>query len=137
METQKNIEGNKCTSFANTTEIKSMFTKVIQLQQRPSYQCWNKKLNFNIFFFFCIFDEVVKKLNDQAKKQAQQKVPKGEIKQKDIPKYLNTIKPTLSDAKICSEGSAHNFPNNMKLLKLALLIPSSTLGVRSNKVSLS
>ena len=96
-----------------------------------------QEVEFQYFFFFCIFDEVVKKLNDQAKKQAQQKVPKGEIKQKDIPKYLNTIKPTLSDAKICSEGSAHNFPNNMKLLKLALLIPSSTLGVRSNKVSLS
>ena len=80
--------------------------------------------------FFCTFDEVIKELNDQAKKQAQQKVLKGEIKQKDIPKYLNTIKPTLSDAKICSEGSAHNFPNNMKLLKLALLIPSSTSGVK-------
>ena len=47
--------------------------------------------------FFCTFDEVVKELNDQAKKQAQQKVLKGEIKQKDIPEYLNTIKPTLSD----------------------------------------
>ena len=35
--------------------------------------------------FFCTFDEVVKELNDQAKKQAQQKVLKGEIKQKDIP----------------------------------------------------
>ena len=35
--------------------------------------------------FFCIFDEVVKELNDQAKKQAQQKALKGEIKQ-DIPK---------------------------------------------------
>ena len=38
--------------------------------------------------FFCTFDEVVKELNDQAKKQAQQKVLKGEIKQKDIPEYL-------------------------------------------------
>ena len=81
--------------------------------------------------FFCTFDEVVKELNDQAKKQAQQKVLKGEIKQKDIPEYLNTIKPTLSDlySKMCSEGSVHNFPNNMKLLKLALLIPPSTSGV--------
>ena len=35
--------------------------------------------------FFCIFGEVVKELNDQAKKQAQQKALKGEIKQ-DIPK---------------------------------------------------
>ena len=62
--------------------------------------------------FFCTFDEVVKELNDQAKKQAQQKVLKGEIKQKDIPEYLNTIKPTLSDvySKMCSEGSFHNFP---------------------------
>ena len=81
--------------------------------------------------FFCTFDEVVKELNDQAKKQAQQKVLKGEIKQKDIPEYLNTIKPTLSDlySKMCSEGSVHNFPNNMKLLKLALLIPPLTSGV--------
>ena len=39
---------------------------------------------------FCTFDEVVKELNDQAKKQAQQKVPKGEIKQKDI--YIQVIK---------------------------------------------
>ena len=62
--------------------------------------------------FFCTFDEVVKELNDQAKKQAQQKVLKGEIKQKDIPEYLNTIKPTLSDvySKMCSEDSFHNFP---------------------------
>ena len=62
--------------------------------------------------FFSTFDEVVKELNDQAKKQAQQKVLKGEIKQKDIPEYLNTIKPTLSDvySKMCSEGSFHNFP---------------------------
>ena len=36
--------------------------------------------------FFCIFDEVVKELNEQAKKQAQQKVLKGELKQKVIPK---------------------------------------------------
>ena len=53
------------------------------------------------------------------------------MKQKDIPEYLNTIKPTISDvySKMCSEGSVHNFPNNMKLLKLALLIPPSTSGV--------
>ena len=37
--------------------------------------------------FFCTFDEVVKELNDQAKKQAQRKVLKCEIKQKDIYKY--------------------------------------------------
>ena len=81
--------------------------------------------------FFCTFDEVVKELNDQTKKQAQQKVLKGEIKQRDIPEYLNTIKPTFTDvySKMCSEGSVHNFPNNMKLLKLALLIPPSTSGV--------
>ena len=81
--------------------------------------------------FFCTFDEVVKELNDQAKKQAQQKILKGEIKQKYIPQYLNTIKPTLSDvySKMCSEGPVHNFPNNMKLLKLALLVPPSTSGV--------
>ena len=36
--------------------------------------------------FFCAFDEVVQELNDQAKKQAQQKVLKGEIKQKGTPK---------------------------------------------------
>ena len=47
--------------------------------------------------FFCTFDEVVRELNDQARKQAQQKVLKGETKQKDIPEYSSTIKPTLSD----------------------------------------
>ena len=30
---------------------------------------------------------------------------------------------------MCSEGYVHNFPNNMKLLKLALLIPPLTSGV--------
>ena len=46
---QKNTEGNKWASFAITTEIKStMFTKVIQLQQRPSYQRLNKRLNCKI-----------------------------------------------------------------------------------------
>ena len=30
---------------------------------------------------------------------------------------------------MCSEGSSHNFLNNMKLLRLALLIPPSTSGV--------
>ena len=30
---------------------------------------------------------------------------------------------------MCSEGSVHNFLNNMKLLKFALLIPPSTSGV--------
>ena len=82
--------------------------------------------------FFCTFDEVVKELNDQAKKQAQQKVLKGEIKQKDIPKYLNTIKPTLSVvySKMCFDSSVHNCLNNKKLLRLALLIPPSTSGVK-------
>ena len=82
--------------------------------------------------FFCTFDEVVKELNDQAKKPALQKVLKGEIKQKDIPEYLTTIKPTLSNvySKMCSECSVHNFPNNMKLLKFALLIPPSTSGIK-------
>ena len=54
------------------------------------------KQEFEFQDFFCTFDEVIKELNDQAEKQAQHKVFKGEIKQKDIPKYLNTIKPTLS-----------------------------------------
>ena len=56
---------------------------------------------------------------------------KSETKQKDILKYLNTIKPTLSNiySKMCSEGSVHNFLNNMKLLRLALLIPQSNSGV--------
>ena len=31
---------------------------------------------------------------------------------------------------MCSEGSVRNFPNNMKLLRLALLIPPSTSGVK-------
>ena len=63
---------------------------------------------------FCTLDHVLKELNDQAKRQAQQKVFKGEIKQKDIPEYLNTINPTLSDvySKMCSEGSVHNLPNS-------------------------
>ena len=80
--------------------------------------------------FFCTFDDVVKELNDQAKKQAQQKVLKGEITQKDIPEYLNTIKPTMSEiySKTCSEGSVHNFQNNMDVLRL-VLIPPSTSGV--------
>ena len=34
--------------------------------------------------FFCTFNEVNKELNDKAKKQPQQKVLKGEIKQKDM-----------------------------------------------------
>ena len=81
----------------------------------------------------CTFDELVKELNDQAKKQAQQKVSKGEIKQKDICDYLNAIKPKLSNvlSKMCSEDSALNFPNNMKLLRLALLISPSNSGVKS------
>ena len=79
----------------------------------------------------CTFDELVKELNDQAKNQAQQKVSKGEIKQKDICDYLNAIKPKLSNvlSKMCSEDSALNFPNNMKLLRLALLISPSNSGV--------
>ena len=67
----------------------------------------------------------------KAKKQAQWKVFKGGIKQKDIPEYLNSTKLTLSDiySKMCSEGYVHNFPNNLKLWRLALLIPPSTLVV--------
>ena len=30
---------------------------------------------------------------------------------------------------MCSKGSVHNLVNNMKLLRLALLIPPSTLGI--------
>ena len=33
---------------------------------------------------------------------------------------------------MCSEGSAHNFLKNMKLLRLALLIPPSTSGVEGD-----
>ena len=60
--------------------------------------------------FICTFDKLVRELNDQAKKQAQQKVLKGEIKQKDTHEYLNTVKPTLSNVylKMCSEGFACN-----------------------------
>ena len=48
---QKNIEGNKLTSFAIAMGIESTtFTRVIQLQQRPSHQRLNKKLNFKISF---------------------------------------------------------------------------------------
>ena len=86
--------------------------------------------------FFCTFDEVIKELNDQAEKQAQHKVFKGEIKQKDIPKYLNTIKPTLSDtySKMCSESSVHNFPNNMKLLILAFLVSPLHKSLSKNNI---
>ena len=41
-------------------------------------------------------DEAIEKLNDEVKKQAKQEVLKGQIKQKDIHVYFNTIKPTLS-----------------------------------------
>ena len=41
-----------------------------------------QEVEFQDFIF--TFDEVVKELNDQAKKQPQQKVLKGEIKQKDM-----------------------------------------------------
>ena len=34
--------------------------------------------------FICTFDELFKELNNQAKRQAQQKVLRGEIQQKDI-----------------------------------------------------
>ena len=45
---------------------------------------------------FCsTFDEVVKELNDQVKKQAQQKVLKSEIKQKDIHEYLKVMSATF------------------------------------------
>ena len=48
---QKNIEGNKLTSFAIAMGIESTtFTRVTQLHQRPSYQRLNKKLNFKISF---------------------------------------------------------------------------------------
>ena len=40
---------------------------------------------------FCTFDEPVKELNDQAKKHAQQKVFKGEIKQKSVHEYLKLV----------------------------------------------
>ena len=62
--------------------------------------------------FFCTFNEVAKELNDPAKKQAQQKVLKGEITL-DMHKYLNTIRPTLSVicSRICSEDSARSFLN--------------------------
>ena len=90
------------------------------------------KLDIGFQDFTCTFDELVKKLNDQARKQAQQKVFKGETKYKDIHKYLNKIKPKLSNvySKMCSESSAHNFPNNLKLLRLALIIPPSTSRVK-------
>ena len=46
---QKNIEGNKWTSFAITVEMKSTtLTRVIYLQQRPSGQRLNRRLNFEI-----------------------------------------------------------------------------------------
>ena len=82
--------------FVITMEIKSTAdTRVIQPQQRPSLSVLEQDVEFQDFF--CIFGEVAKELNDQAKKQSQQKVLKGKIKQKVIQEYLNTIKPTLSN----------------------------------------
>ena len=82
--------------FVITMEIKSMAdTRVIQPQQRPSLSVLEQDVE--VQDFFCIFGEVAKELNDQAKKQSQQKVLKGKIKQKVIQEYLNTIKPTLSN----------------------------------------
>ena len=82
--------------FVITMEIKSTAdTRVIQPQQRPSLSVLEQDIE--VQDFFCIFGEVAKELNDQAKKQSQQKVLKGKIKQKVIQEYLNTIKPTLSN----------------------------------------
>ena len=109
---QKNIEEKKCASFAD------QINNVYQGDSTPAEAIISTlEQEFEFQDFFCTFDEVVKELNDQAKKQAQQKVFKGEIIHKGIPKYLNTIKPTLSDvySRMCSEGSVHNFPNNMKV----------------------
>ena len=82
--------------FVITMEIKSTAdTRVIQPQQRPSLSVLEQDVE--VQDFFCIFGEVAKELNDQAKKQSQQKVLKGKIKQKVMQEYLNTIKPTLSN----------------------------------------
>ena len=82
--------------FVITMEIKSTAdTRVIQPQQRPSLSVLEQDIE--VQDFFCIFGEVAKELNDQCKKQSQQKVLKGKIKQKVIQEYLNTIKPTLSN----------------------------------------
>ena len=82
--------------FVITMEIKSTAdTRVIQPQQRPSLSVLEQDVE--VQDFFCIFGEVAKELNDQAKKQSQQKVLKGKIKQKVVQEYLNTIKPTLSN----------------------------------------
>ena len=82
--------------FVITMEIKSTAdTRVIQPQQRPSLSVLEQDVE--VQDFFCIFGEVAKELNDQTKKQSQQKVLKGKIKQKVIQEYLNTIKPTLSN----------------------------------------
>ena len=82
--------------FVITMEIKSTAdTRVIQPQQRPSLSVLEQDVE--VQDFFCIFGEVAKELNDQAKKQSQQKVLKGKIKQKVIQEYLNTVKPTLSN----------------------------------------
>ena len=72
-----------------------MFIRVIQLQQRSSYQRLHKRLNFRISFVLLMKSS--KELIDQTKRQAQQKNLKSEIKQKDTLEYLNTIKPKLSN----------------------------------------
>ena len=73
----------------------TMFIRVIQLQQRSPHQRLNKRLNFRISFVLLMKSS--KELIDQAKKQAQQKNLKSEIKQKDTLEYLHTNKPKLSN----------------------------------------
>ena len=60
----------------------------------------------------------IKELNDKANKQADQKILKGKIKQKDIHKYLNSMKPTLSNlySNMYSQGSVHNESSCFTLL---------------------
>ena len=77
--------------------------------------------------FICTFDELAKELNDQARKQAQQKVLKGEIKQKDLRVFkYNQTKPEQRISNMCSEAFTHIFSNNMKLLS----ITHSTINLR-------
>ena len=59
--------------------------------------------------FFCTFDKVVKELNDQTKKQAQQKVLKGEIKQKDT--LTHSLVESLRKEKIYTQVLKYNQTN--------------------------
>ena len=86
---QKNIRGNKWTSFAILRKDYGNQINLVYWGDSTPAEAIILKHEQKEFY---IFDEVAKELNDQAKKQTQEEVLEGEKKQKDIHKYLNTIK---------------------------------------------